>query len=159
MQHTSIKIDFGVRIITLGSIAIAISAFVRQNNAQADTFLFILSGMFFLISGSSFLITNFLLSGDKDVMNDVIEKRNDKLEFLPPLFIKRGCFVFAISRIFCTSFLAMGVVMFFIASVNLFDVFGNMRSLPSHLYWIFISVGIIITIFSMFQPNVYKDFE
>jgi hypothetical protein len=159
MQQTSIKIDFGLRIITLGSIAIAISTFVKQNNTQVDTFLFILSGMFFLISGSLFLITNFMFAGEKTVMNDVIEKQNNKIEFLPTLFIKRGCFGFAFSRIFCTLFLITGIAIFFVASINLFDVFGNMRNLPSHLYWIFFSVGIITIIFSMFQSNVYKDFE
>jgi hypothetical protein len=96
MQENTIKIDFGIRIITLGSIAIAIATFVRQNNAQADTFLFILSGIFFLFSGIGYVVTNLAYSEDKKAINDVIEEQTGKYAFLPILFLKRGFFVFAL---------------------------------------------------------------
>jgi len=159
MSQKTIKIDTGIRIITLGSIAIAISTFVRQNNTQADTFLFILSGIFFLVSGSFYIAVNLLLAGDKNIINDVIEEQGDKLAFLPILFFKRKCLTFAASRIFCVIFLVGGISMFLVASVNLLDIFGNMRSLPTHLYWTFLLLMIISLFLSMFRPNIYKDFE
>ena len=158
MLAQKLKIDSGIRILTFGSISIAIASFVKQNT-NIDITSFLLSGIFLIFSGIFFLACNFFeLPDEKIISNNKLSYR-----FYPAILFKQGCFSFVVFRTFCVACLMIGIYFFLMGSIGLVKTFEitreNLLSNFANRIWLVIILPILILLYCMFIPATYRDFE